>query len=1399
MVWLNAQTILVEGNVTNLRLSDCSDCTSSADPRIKARISTQLKPWSGEYANNRDNVGCDGGLSSSPGIYTATGVLTTETWWVDIRGFESDGFVCGGNDGVCDSYGATSGISGVIIATWAPSCGGAYSTYSASRTCTSGGTQTYTCDTRLRYHWEAASLSDGNAGGSISFSVGTDNAFCVGHDPSVINGSSLLNDRFNNRQWQSNLNGGGWTDISGQTGQNYDPGALAAGTWQIRRRLGYCTSFGGAITYVYSNTLTITVTPDPIAPTLAAASPTSGSSFCVGQSYSATFNAGSQGLSCTDEYRISTDNGGTWAAYTPGASLTATVAGTYLMQGRRNCSGTACDGSAETYATLATWTVVADPIAPTLNLASPSNGSTVCVGQSLSATFNAGSQGLSCTDEYQYSTDGGGSWLPYASGGTITTAAPGTYIVQGRRNCSGSSCDGSAETYATLASWTVVADPIAPTLNVATPTSGSSVCIGAGLSATFNAGSQGSSCADEYQYSTNGGGTWVAYTPGSTITAAAAGTYIIQGRRNCTGGGCDGSAETFATLASWTVVDDPIAPTLNIATPASGLSVCVGESLSAIFNAGSQGISCSDEYQYSIDGGGTWASYTPGAIISASTTGIYIIQGRRNCTGSSCDGSAETFATLASWTVVADPVAPTLASASPANGTSVCVGASLSASFNAGSAGASCTDEYQYTPDGGATWLPYTSGVSIAATTAGSYVIQGRRLCSGNSCDGPAENFANLVNWAVVADPVAPIISSSPADATVCIGATLTLSNIPGSGGTGSCTDEYSYSTDNGGTWSSWSTSIPSITAVAGTTLMKSRRNCAGLDCNTNENQVSWTVVADPSIGTQPISGSICNGGTYNMNIAASGGSPSLDYQWESSPNNLSYTPILGANSASYTTPALSTNTYYRCVVTAAGPGCGVAISDAILVTVVPDPTISITADQTLCGGETFSLNANLTGGTACTINWESSPNNAAWASTGLSGASISTSTNDDTYYRAVTSCGSGCDVATSNTVFIDVLSPNANLVLAGSGTTSATNFCDVGVWTYYRDQASPDDFIFAINWAPDGTLSAANATAKAASTLSITSGPMVSETTTSYGTWVMGRYWNVNAPAFDEAVNIRFYYDPAEKTAVENAMTAFTSASNNVIDEGFLWFKTVAGAYNPANVTYNGVDVGNTIELTGSPGTEGGLTYVQLDGLASFSGGTGATGVGKGNALPIDLLYFTGAKNGDTNRLNWATASEENTAYFEVERSKDGLSFEAVARVAAAGNSSTTLTYVANDMQPLSGISYYRLRTVDLDNSEGFSNIISLERAVKGTDLVALFPNPASTQITYQLMAESADELTVKVIDALGRVNSSQVVQVNAGLNSQTLEISKLSPGLYYLQITCCDGQTITQKFVKD
>ncbi len=249
----------------------------------------------------------------------------------------------------------------------------------------------------------------------------------------------------------------------------------------------------------------------------------------------------------------------------PGSNTTYSITS---VVDNNSCAGTVA-GSSQTV------TVVIDPIAPTVNVVIPASGTIVCVGQDVSATMNAGSGGTGCTDEYQYSTNGGSSYTPYTSGSAISTIGlvGQSILIQIRRNCTGNGCDGVAETFETVASWTVVADPTAPSLNIATPASGTTVCVGQDVSATMNAGSGGTGCTDEYQYSTNSGSSYAAYIPGSAIPTIGLGgqSVIIQTRRNCSGNGCDGGAETFATVASWTVVSDPTA-----SDPASQ-TTCDGE------------------------------------------------------------------------------------------------------------------------------------------------------------------------------------------------------------------------------------------------------------------------------------------------------------------------------------------------------------------------------------------------------------------------------------------------------------------------------------------------------------------------------------------------------------------------------------------------------------------------------------------------------------------------------------------------------------------------------------------------------------------------------------------------------------------------------------------------------
>ena len=280
-----------------------------------------------------------------------------------------------------------------------------------------------------------------------------------------------------------------------------------------------------------------------------------------------------------------------------------------------------------------------------------------------------------CSDVFQYRFDGAG-WLSYTGGTPLNTAGHTLVEIQGQRSgcTTGAGC---ATPWVTLATWNVNPQPVGPTLNVKTPNL-SAVCDEQSVSAIFSAGSGGVGCTDAYQYRFDGAGGWSGYTGGTPLNTAGHTLVEIQGRRSgCTAGaGCTGT--TWVTLATWNVNPQPVGPTLNVKSPDLP-TVCDGQSVSAIFTAGSGGVGCTDGYQYRFDGVGGWSGYTGGTPLNTTGHTLVEIQGQRTgCTAGASTGTS--FVTLATWNVNPQPVGPTLNVKSPDLPT-VCDGQSVSAIF----------------------------------------------------------------------------------------------------------------------------------------------------------------------------------------------------------------------------------------------------------------------------------------------------------------------------------------------------------------------------------------------------------------------------------------------------------------------------------------------------------------------------------------------------------------------------------------------------------------------------------------------------------------------------------------------------------------------------------------------
>ena len=174
---------------------------------------------------------------------------------------------------------------------------------------------------------------------------------------------------------------------------------------------------------------------------------------------------------------------------------------------------------------------------------------------------------------------------------------------------------------------------------------------------------------------------------------------------------------------------------------------------------------------------------------------------------------------------------------------------------------------------------------------------------------------------------------------------------------------------------------------------------------------------------------------------------------------------------------------------------------------------------------------------------------------------------------------------------------------------------------------------------------------------------------------------------------------------------------------------------------------------------------------------------------LPVTLVRFQGKKlDNQRNLLEWATTEETNNDHFEIQRSDDAITFEAIGVRAGKGTTKTLIEYDYTDEKPFNDIVYYRLKQIDFDGTFAFSRIIAvLKENEKSADYI--FPNPTGS--TVEIAAEGSSILEVTIFDK----NGSAVL--NEKLPTQ-IDVSGLRQGDYILQAKTQNGRTIRKKMVK-
>ncbi|HXA01106.1 MAG TPA: discoidin domain-containing protein [Cytophagaceae bacterium] len=177
--------------------------------------------------------------------------------------------------------------------------------------------------------------------------------------------------------------------------------------------------------------------------------------------------------------------------------------------------------------------------------------------------------------------------------------------------------------------------------------------------------------------------------------------------------------------------------------------------------------------------------------------------------------------------------------------------------------------------------------------------------------------------------------------------------------------------------------------------------------------------------------------------------------------------------------------------------------------------------------------------------------------------------------------------------------------------------------------------------------------------------------------------------------------------------------------------------------------------------------------------------------AAPVELISFTGKSENKGVQLQWATASEYNSNYFEVLKSSDGIHFNIIGYVNTSNKGNTLINYSYTDNDISSGNSYYKLVTVDFDGTRQESGVISVTNGNKK----AFIPNPLFEDETTLILPKNIKSVEYSIVDMLGRefykrsfTGSPDMIQigndlapacylviVRTDLNSETIKVCKL------------------------
>ena len=263
--------------------------------------------------------------------------------------------------------------------------------------------------------------------------------------------------------------------------------------------------------------------------------------------------------------------------------------------------------------------------------------------------------------------------------------------------------------------------------------------------------------------------------------------------------------------------------------------------------------------------------------------------------------------------------------------------------------------------------------------------------------------------------------------------------------------------------------------------------------------------------------------------------------------------------------------------------------------------------------------------------------------------------------------------------------------------------------------------------------------------------------------------------------------------SAIMNAAYTFEMHADNmsgVVNNQTVRLIKCAGNTNPNQHHTTWSPCGNHAQVLGSNSD----FWVKSTGVTGFS--FFGFGSNNDNPLPVELVSFNGNCGDGVVELNWTTASEHNSAYYQIEKSRDGENWDVINTQDAAGNSNEMRSYSFVDAHASAGNNLYRLSQFDIDGDSKTYSVVNVNCAAANAGYFSTHPNPSTGQFHVVLNnQELIGTATIRMVDSRGTIVSQKEIEVLEGINVYNFNEFKVAPGMYYITVVNDDKSTETIK----